>query len=111
MTGDLDSHEDVDEIFESLAHPHRRHAIRCLGEYEEPITATDLADEIVGRENDSAVSEIPSEEAHQVYLSLYHQHLPKLDSAGIVRYDQDREMVQLVDDDRRDLYESLLEFV
>jgi hypothetical protein len=45
----------------------------------------------------------------QTYLSLYHNHLPKLSSAGVVQYDQDQDMVQLTDDaERLNKFEELL---
>jgi hypothetical protein len=60
MTNTYQSHEDVDVIFESLTHPRRRYAIRCLREYGESMALADLADEIAVLENDSPITEIPA---------------------------------------------------
>jgi hypothetical protein len=110
MTRSYKSHQDIDEIFESLTHPRRRYAIRCLEDYGKSMALADLADEIAAWENDAPLTEVSAEEVKQIYLSLYHKHVPKLDSAGVVRYEQERDMVQLTDDTAQlEPFEKLLE--
>ncbi|WP_323190167.1 hypothetical protein [Halostella sp. PRR32] len=109
MTNVYQSHGDVDAVFECLSHTRRRYAIRCLREYEEPMALADLADEIAVRENGSPITEIPADDVKRIYLSLYHNHLPKLDSAGIARYDQEGDMVRLADDERLERFTDLVE--
>jgi hypothetical protein len=98
MTGSYESHQDIDEVFESLIEPRRRYVIRCLQNYGKSMALADLADEIAAWENDAPLTEVSPEEVKRIYLSLYHKHLPKLDSAGVVRYDQERDMVQLAEE-------------
>ncbi|QLG63163.1 DUF7344 domain-containing protein [Halorarum salinum] len=90
-------HETDSTMFEVLAHHRRRYAIHCLREYENPITLADLADEVSVLENDTSIAEIPPEDVKRVYLSLYHSHVPKLADAELVTYDQERDLVSLVD--------------
>jgi hypothetical protein len=110
MSGSYRTHQATDAIFESLAAPRRRYAVRCLKDYGKPMALADLADEIAALENGAPLTEVSVEAVKQVYLSLYHKHLPTLSSAGIVRYDQNQAMVQLVDDaEQLEQFEDLLE--
>lgn len=84
----------LDILFDALANQRRRIALRCLGEFRTPMALADLADEIVTRERDSPLSDIPAEEVKQVYMSLYHTHIPKLTDANIVEYSQEQDSVE-----------------
>lgn len=87
----------TDTAFELLAHHRRRRLLRCLREYDTPITLADLADEVAIREHDASLADIPAETVKRVYLSLYHRHVPKLEDAGIVTYSQQRDAVAVTD--------------
>ena len=103
-----DSDADADTVFDVLAHHRRRTALSVLIDHENPITLADLADEVAVREHDASIDEVPAEDVMQLYLSLYHAHVPKLAEEGFVRYDQERDLVELhVDDDRLELYRPL----
>jgi len=45
------------------------------------------------RETGHNVADIPAEQVQKVYLSLYHDHLPRLVDAGLLEYDQERDLV------------------
>lgn len=87
----------TDTLHGVLANKHRRHAIACLMKYDDPLTLADLADEVSARENGTRVTDIPAEEMKDVYMELYHVHVPKMEEAGIVAYDQDRDLVTLAE--------------
>ncbi|WP_436344203.1 DUF7344 domain-containing protein [Natronorubrum sp. FCH18a] len=89
------SHEATTALFEGLAHPRRRYAIRCLQEYDTPMALADLADEIAVREYEEPLREISAETVKQVYLSLYHTHIPTLAAVDCVRYSQERDTAAL----------------
>lgn len=109
MSNSYHTHQGLDAIYESLTDPRRRYAIRCLQDYGESMALADLADEIAVLENDAPITEIPAEDVKQVYCSLYHKHLPKLSSAGVVQYDQERDMVQFPEDaEQMEQFEELL---
>lgn len=57
----------------------------------------DLADEVAVREADAPLPEVPAEDVRDVYMMLYHNHVPRLENHGLVRYDQDRDMVALTE--------------
>ncbi|WP_276301690.1 DUF7344 domain-containing protein [Halorussus lipolyticus] len=64
------------------------------------------------REDDDSIpvetlADHASDDREQVSESLYHTHLPRLDAAGIVAYDQSAERVELAGD--QSSVEALLE--
>lgn len=94
MDGDTGS--QLDRLFESLAHRRRRHVLVCLYEHH-AMTLADLADEVAVKVYDQRLDKIPAETVKQIYLSLYHNHIPKLESANMVRYSQSADSVELGD--------------
>lgn len=88
----------LDTIFDLLSSPRRRHVLRCLDEYDDPLALADLADEVAVREYDRPLTETSPEEVKRIYVSLYHTHVPKLEDAGVVEYNQERDLVSLASD-------------
>lgn len=83
----------VDTMFAVLADQRRRYVLSLLRTHDGMVSLADLADEIVIREHGTRLPEIPTNEVRRIYLSLYHVHVPKLVDAGVVLYDQDRDLV------------------
>ena len=103
-----DSDANVDTVFDVLAHRRRRDALGVLVDHENPMTLADLADEVAVREHDTRIDDIPADDVMELYLSLYHAHVPKLAAAGCVRYDQEHDLIALcADDERVDVYRAL----
>lgn len=84
-----------DTAFELLAHRRRRTALRCLSDHAPSISLADLAEQVAVRETGRPLPDIDPDEVLQVYLSLYHVHVPKLADAAVVEYVQDRDLVTL----------------
>ncbi|WP_135822790.1 DUF7344 domain-containing protein [Halostella litorea] len=84
-----------DIVFDLLSSPRRRFVLYYLRREDEPVELRQLADEVAAWENDMRVEELTSQQRKRVYVSLYQTHVPKLDEAGIVEYDQDSGMVGL----------------
>ena len=76
-----------------LHHRRRRHLVDCLHEFDEPISLPDLADEVAIREREVDLTDISAEEVKEIYLSLYHNHIPKLANIGVLEYDQETDLV------------------
>lgn len=93
MEADSAVGDSVESPFELLSHRYRRYAVRVLDEHDCELALADLADETARREYDCPVTEIPAEKISTLYLSLYHSHVPKLEDAGVVEYDQERDIV------------------
>ncbi|TYT63531.1 DUF7344 domain-containing protein [Natrialba swarupiae] len=86
-----------DVIFELLKNRRRREVLAYLLEAEETVTLGELAEQIAAWENDTDVNALSSDQRKRVYVALYQTHLPKMDDAGIVEYDQDRGLITLAD--------------
>ncbi|WP_276270689.1 DUF7344 domain-containing protein [Haloarcula litorea] len=86
-----------DETFEMLSNRRRRYALHCLQDTAEPVTLSDLAEQVAAWENDSTVAELSASERKTVYTSLQQFHLPKMDDTGVVEFDDRAGEVALTD--------------
>lgn len=84
-----------DLVFDILSSPRRRYVLYYLRTVGEPVALNDLAEQVAAWENDTTVEELSDQERKRVYVSLYQTHIPKLDSVGIVDYDQQSGQVAL----------------
>lgn len=88
----LDS--DEARLHRVLANSRRRHVLDVLGESDSPVTLADLAADLASRESDETADR---ERIERVQISLYHNHVPKLDDVGIVEFDATERTVSLDD--------------
>lgn len=79
-----------DVVFEILTNSRRRAILRYLDDASDGATKGELADQIAAEENDKSVDELRSQERKRVYVSLYQFHLPKMESTGVIRIENDR---------------------
>ena len=86
-----------DMVFDVLKNRRRRYALHFLKQQEGSVKLSDLAEQVAAWENDSTVNTISAAERKRVYTALYQSHLPKLDDAGIVNYNQNRGIVELTE--------------
>ncbi|RKD97347.1 DUF7344 domain-containing protein [Halopiger aswanensis] len=94
---DDDESLSKDVIFELLKNRRRREVLTYLLEADDTVTLGELAEQIAAWENDTDVNALSSDQRKRVYVALYQTHLPKMDDAGIVEYDQDRGLISLSD--------------
>lgn len=85
-----------DNIFQALSNRRRRQSIKYLCEVSKSVTVGELAEHIAAIENNKPVKELSSYERKLVYISLYQNHLPKMDDWNVIEYDKDRKTVQLL---------------
>jgi hypothetical protein len=83
---------ELDHVFEVLDHPRRRYLLYALAADDE-WTLTELATKLAAWENDVDEADIDGATRDQVYVSLYHAHVPKLVEEGAVRFDADEERI------------------
>ena len=96
----------TDEALNLIAEQRRRQIIRYLKENDNrQISIDDLAT-CISEDSDRDRGCINFEK--RLRVELYHAHLPKLETAGVVDYDEDRDVVSY---QSRDHIEDLLEFV
>jgi DNA-binding transcriptional ArsR family regulator len=91
-SGTEDLTQDV--VFEVLSSTRRRQVLSLL-KNEGPMELTELAEHVAARENDTTVENLTKQQRKRVYVSLYQTHVPKLEDADLVEYDQDSGIVQL----------------
>jgi DNA-binding transcriptional ArsR family regulator len=84
-----------DQVFEVLKSPRRRYALYYLRREGGSAELSDLTDQVAAWENDTTPPELSTEQRKRVYISLYQTHLPKLDDAGIVDYDEESGKITL----------------
>ncbi|WP_222916537.1 hypothetical protein [Natrinema sp. SYSU A 869] len=84
------------EIFDLLSNQRRRYTIHYCKREGEPVSLGDLAEHVAAWELDKEVEEITSAERKRAYTSLQQTHLPTLERADIIEFD-DR-MIELTDE-------------
>jgi hypothetical protein len=84
-----------DVTFDLLSNPRRRYILSYLHRVDGPVTLQDLAAEVAAWETDTPVDDLSRQERKRVYVSIYQTHVPKLDDAGVVEWDEDAGTVEL----------------
>ncbi|WP_425607755.1 DUF7344 domain-containing protein [Natrinema salsiterrestre] len=98
-TEDADSDESLPkgEIFELLRNQRRRYVLQFLKQDDRPVELGDLAQQIAAWEYDTTLEGVTPEQRKRVYTTLQQTHLPKMDTAGILRFDSDRGVIEATD--------------
>ena len=86
-----------DVAFRLLSHAHRRALLECLDRHDVPLAMSDVAKEVARTNRERSISEIPDRVIDEIYLSLYHSHVPRLAANDAVSYDAEREVVALTE--------------
>ncbi|WP_416840352.1 hypothetical protein [Haloferax sp. DFSO52] len=92
-----------DEMFDLMSNHRRRYIIHHCKQEQDPISLSDLAEQVAAWEKDKSIAELESAERKTVYTSLQQTHLPRLERAGIVTYD-DGEVELTNQTERLDIY-------
>jgi hypothetical protein len=86
---------DESEVYDILRNDRRRFVIERLQQNDGRATVGSLADRLASEE--SGESPPPKNVRQSVYVSLHQTHLPRLDEAGVVAYDSESKVVELLD--------------
>jgi len=78
---------DIEPVYEALGHSRRRYLCYTLFEDTE-WSLTDLATKVAAWENDVPDHAVTEDQREDVYVSLYHAHVPKLVDEGVITYDE-----------------------
>ena len=84
----------VDEMFHLLQNERRRNVLRYLRDTDGQVRMRDVAEQVAAWEHDTTVQGLSSDQRQRVYIPLYQSHLPKLDKAGLIAYQQNRGIVE-----------------
>ncbi|WP_255192302.1 DUF7344 domain-containing protein [Natronobeatus ordinarius] len=96
MATQADSRPGRGEIFDLLSNHRRRYAIHYCKREDEPVSLGDLAEHVAAWELDKEVEELTSAERKRVYTALQQQHLPTLERANVIEFDN--RTVELTDE-------------
>lgn len=83
---------ELEDVFRALTNKRRRHVLFCLKEHQS-VSLPDLAEFVAEREEGKPLTEISSEAVRDVYFTLYHNHVPMLERADLVHYEQEEDLV------------------
>lgn len=81
-----------DECFDLLSNHRRRYTLHYLQQNSSSAGLGPLAEQIAAWENETSVEDLSYDQRKRVYTSLQQVHLPRMDDAGVVEFD-DREGV------------------
>ena len=76
-----------DEAFDLLSNHRRRYALHYLQRERTRVDLGELAVQIAAWENETRVRDVSSAERKRVYTALQQIHLPRMDEAGVVEFD------------------------
>lgn len=82
----------LDHVFSALGHSRRRYLMYALVENRQ-WTLSELATKLAAWEDDCDEQDVEANRRDEMYISLYHSHVPKLIDEGIVAYDADEETI------------------
>lgn len=84
----------LDVVFDILRNQRRRLVLSAIEERGGSTTLSDLAEHIGGIENSKPPHALNAQERKRVYVGLYQCHLPKMDDAGAIEFEQNRGTVE-----------------
>ena len=86
---------DQDDLFHLLANERRRILIRLAPDLNlgSEYTVSDLSEYLTRKEMGGEASVLTSDARKNSYISLIQTHLPRMDKAGVLSFDEDRKRV------------------
>ena len=81
---------DRGEGFSLLSNHRRRFAIHFTKRHEDPVELSDVAEQVAAWELGKEIPELDYAERKRVYTSLQQTHLPRLDDAGMIKFENGR---------------------
>ncbi|WP_254861679.1 DUF7344 domain-containing protein [Halovivax gelatinilyticus] len=80
-------HASRGDIFGLLSNRRRRYTIHYCKQVGEPVSLGELAEQVAAWELDKEIAEITSAERKRVYTALQQSHLPTLERANVIEFD------------------------
>ncbi|WP_290812368.1 hypothetical protein [Halovivax sp.] len=84
------------ELFDVFSNARRRMAVRFLKERNGTCDLAPLVEQVAAWENDVPPDEVTRAQRRRVYISLYQTHLPMLEEHGIVDWDPEAHLIELL---------------
>ena len=86
-----------DEAFDVLSNHRRRYALHSLKRHRRTSSIGDLAEQVAAWENGVSRADLSAAERKRVYTALQQFHLPKMDAAEVIEFDDARGTVSLTE--------------
>jgi DNA-binding transcriptional ArsR family regulator len=86
-----------DSVLDLCQNQHRRIVLGTLAEEQRSLTVNDLTKAILKYNHQMPITEASEDVLTEIRLSLYHVHLPKLASKGLINYDTEKELVEPIE--------------
>ena len=83
-----------DSVLDLCRHQHRRIVLGLLTAERRSLTLNDLTKTVLAYNHQASPTEVSRDVLSEIRLSLYHAHLPKLASDGLVTFDRYRRIVE-----------------
>lgn len=109
LGGNPNPPEEIDALFVCLADYRRRAVLERLSEGADPIAIEELVDGVARHVGVGTASTSRDDQKADIDISLVHNHLPKLEDAGVVEVNSETRTVQR--GDRFETARTLLEAV
>lgn len=84
---------EFDTVLDLCRARHRRIVLAVLAEERRSLTVNDLSKTVLKHDYQTPVTEVSEEVLAEIRLALYHEHIPKLASVGVIEYDPERQHV------------------
>lgn len=82
-----------DAVLDLCGNRHRRIVLAVLAAERRSLTVNDLRTAILEYNHHEQVTDASETVLTEITLSLHHAHIPKLEAAGVVEYDSERQLV------------------
>ena len=82
-------------IYSVISNDRRRYVLRYLEEEDREVYLREVAERVAAWENDEPVEAVTTQDRRRVETALRQFHIPKMDDAGFVSYDERRKTVRL----------------
>lgn len=80
--------QKLDILFDVLTDQRRRYVLYYLQQQGGAVDTESLATQLAAWEDACSVDEVDDERRQRMFTDLYHTHLPKLEGAGVIDYDE-----------------------
>lgn len=93
-TMDVEEGVSREVVFDVLRNERRRYALHYL-KREGTVDVTAMVEQIAAWEYDTAPEDLTSSQRQRVHVSLLQTHLPMMDDADVIRFDEEARTVEL----------------
>ena len=85
---------ELDTVLDLCRSRHRRCVLAVLDEERRPLTINDLTKTVVKYNHHMPITEVSAERQRQIRRRLHHEHIPKMETEGVVEFDPERRLVE-----------------